>query len=57
MSKEDALFQLCKKFVDKHKISCADAVHQSDRVQEDATNFIEDVCEIVGYWEWDEDNE
>jgi hypothetical protein len=48
------LLALCKKFIADNEIGCAEKVYQSDRVIENAYQFIEQVCETVGYHE-DED--
>lgn len=57
LRKEEKLLALCEQFVQDNKISCEDAVYQSDRVMENATDLVADICRIVGYWEWDEDTE
>jgi hypothetical protein len=44
-----ALLLLCKKFIDEHDIGCAETIYQTDRVIEDASEFIEAICDIVGY--------
>lgn len=48
------LVALCKKFVADNEIGCSEKVYQSDRVIENAYEFIERVCETVGYHEADE---
>jgi hypothetical protein len=45
-----ALVQLCQKFVDDNNITCVETVYQMDHVIEHAYEFIEDVCNIVGYY-------
>lgn len=54
MSKEKELFKLCKKFIEEQDIHCAETVYQSDRVIENAYEFIEEICNIVGYVEDEE---
>ena len=49
MTKEQELFERCKKFVEEQNIFCAETIYQSDRVIENAYEFIEDICDIVGY--------
>ena len=44
-----ALWNKCLEFVESQRISCAETIYQSDRVIENAYEFIEDVCDIVGY--------
>lgn len=46
-----ALWEHCKAFIEKQKITCPEAIYQSDRVIENAYEFIEGVCDIVGYLE------
>jgi hypothetical protein len=43
------LWLTCREFVDEQKIICAETVAQMDNVIENAYDFIEEVCEIVGY--------
>lgn len=54
-AKQQELYNLCKKFVKDQNIHCAETVHQSDRVIENAYVFIEQLCNIVGYYEEDEE--
>jgi hypothetical protein len=44
-----ALWNKCLEFVESQRISCVETIHQTDRVIENAYEFIEDVCDIVGY--------
>ena len=53
MSKK--LQKLCEEFIKKQKISCPETVYQSDRVMENAYEFIEQICNIVGYYDDDQD--
>lgn len=48
---ESELVELCKKFIQENRITCAETVAQSDRVIENAYDFIESVCSIVGYYD------
>ena len=41
----------CEQFIQDQRISCAETVYQSDRVIENAYEFIEGVCDHVGYYE------
>lgn len=45
----DKLEELCKKFIENNNISCSETVFQSDRIIENAYEFIEKICDIVGY--------
>jgi hypothetical protein len=51
MKKEKELFLLCKNFVKDMQISCSETIYQSDKVIEEAYELIEQICEIVGYHE------
>jgi hypothetical protein len=50
-----ALWNKCLEFVESQRISYAETIYQSDRVIENAYEFIEDVCDIVGYNDEDEE--
>lgn len=45
------LVEHCEQFIQDQSISCAETVYQTDRVIENAYEFIEGVCDIVGYYE------
>lgn len=47
--KKQALWTLCERFIREQRITCPEAVAQSDHVIENAYEFIEQVCGIVGY--------
>lgn len=51
------LMALCREFIDEQKISCAETIYQTDRVIENAYEFIEGICDIVGYCCEDEEDE
>ena len=57
MNKQEELFNLCKKFIDQHHIHCAETIYQSDRIIENAYEFIEQICDVVGYVELEDDDE
>ena len=48
------LFDLCAKWVQKMEITCPEAVYGCDRVAEEAATFIEQICKIVGYYEYED---
>jgi hypothetical protein len=54
-SRKDKLLSLCQKFIADNKISCAETISQTDRVIESAYDFIENICDIVGYYQYGED--
>lgn len=50
-----ALWNKCLEFVEAQHITCQETIHQTDRVIENAYGFIEDVCDIVGYKEYEDE--
>jgi hypothetical protein len=44
-----AALELVRAFVAKHRISCPETIHQTDRVIEDAYGFIQDLADAAGY--------
>jgi hypothetical protein len=38
-------------FVKEHQISCGESIHQSDRMNLMAPEFMDKCCEIIGYYE------
>lgn len=57
-SQEDLLrlWSHVQKFVEAQRIWCAETVYQSDRVIVNAYEFIHDACEIVGYFEREDED-
>lgn len=51
---EQKLMNVCKKFITDQDINCAEDIYQSDRVIENAYEFIEQVCKVVGYVEMED---
>jgi hypothetical protein len=49
-----ALWNKCLEFVEAQQIGCPEIIYQTDWVIENAYEFIEDVCDIVGYKEDEE---
>jgi hypothetical protein len=45
----DELEAYCREFIDVHRITSADKIHQSDSLAEHATEFLQAVCDIIGY--------
>ena len=43
------LWNLCIKFIEEQEISCPETIYQTDWVIENAYEFIEDICNEVGY--------
>ena len=56
ISKQQELYNLCKQFIQKHYIYCAETIYQSDRIIENATEFIEQICNVVGYEPLEDDD-
>ena len=46
---KDSLWNLCNKFIKDNDISCSETIYQTDRVITNAHEFIEKICDIVGY--------
>lgn len=53
-TRQERLWKHCAKFIEAQEISCPETVYQSDRVIENAYDFIEGVCKIVGYAEFED---
>jgi len=43
------LLEYCQNYINKQKITCGETIHQCDHVILSAYEFIEGVCDIVGY--------
>jgi len=52
--KLNLLWQTCAAFIAEHKPICAESCHDNDRIHENATSLIEGICEIVGYFEYED---
>lgn len=50
-----ALYALCERFVVDNEIHCPEAIWQMDHVIGNAYEFIEEMCNIIGYAELNED--
>lgn len=57
MKLDAELFDLCREFIKENEISCAEDIYQSDRIEANALDFIEQICELIGYHEEEEDLE
>ena len=51
----DELLQVCMYFIRENQINCPENIYQSDRVILNAQEFIEKICDVVGYHEVEED--
>jgi hypothetical protein len=43
------LLVFCRQFISEQAITCMETIYQTDRVAENAFQFIEGVCKIAGY--------
>lgn len=46
-----ALRAIVKKFIEDNKICCVESIYQCDCVSENSLEFIESLCDVVGYYE------
>ncbi len=52
---KDTLWQKCIDFIEKQEIGCAETIYQTDWVIENAYEFVQEVCDIVGYQEYEDE--
>jgi hypothetical protein len=45
----ECLYEFVQNYIENHKISCPESIHQSDELNLDAPHFMQKCCEIVGY--------
>lgn len=50
-----ALWDVCVKFIETQEIGCAESIYQNDRVLIEAPEFVEDVCNVVGYLPYEDE--
>ena len=43
-------------FIRDNEITCAETIYQKDSVITNAYEFIEGICDIMGYHAWEDDN-
>lgn len=53
--KEDELTKIVEKFILDQQIHCEENIYQSDRVIINAYEFIQELCDVVGYLPEEED--
>ena len=51
------LLGICQDFIRDNNITCAETVYQSDRVIENAYEFIDKICSLVGYAKEEEEED
>lgn len=49
------LWELCEKFIIDHSIVCPEACGE-DRIYENTPDFINDICKIVGYYKYEDED-
>lgn len=49
------LFDLCSEFIDDHTLRCEESIYQRDIDEEAIRVFLVSICEIVGYFEDEEE--
>lgn len=50
-------YQEIKKFINKHRIKFDEMIYDTDSIAEDSLYFIQKLCDIVGYYQEEEENE
>ena len=53
MDDKDRLWLICRKFIIEQTISCPESICQSDRVILNAYDFIEEICDLIGYYDYE----
>lgn len=51
----DSIETIVKNFIKQNKIYCPETIYQSDMVIQNAYEFIEQLCDNVGYYDEEED--
>ena len=51
----DELLQVCMDFIRENGISCPEVIYQSDRIILNSQDFIKRICDVVGYYDVEED--
>ncbi len=51
------LFDLCRDFIKDNEITCSETIYQSDKIEANALDLIEQICELIGYYEEDEEED
>ncbi len=50
------LFDLCRDFIKDNEITCSETIYQSDKIEANALDLIEQICELIGYYEDEEED-
>lgn len=51
------LFDICKDFIRENQISCSDSIYDRDSLQLQALDLLEQICDLIGYYEPEEELE
>lgn len=51
------LFDICKEFIKENQITCAEAIYQRDSLVVKSQELLEQICDLLGYYEEEEDLE
>lgn len=51
------VLEIVEDFIKKQEITCAETIWQTDWVIENAYKLIEDLCEVVGYYDYGDEDE
>ena len=51
------LYDLCKDFIRENKITCEETIYQSPRIESNALELIEQICELLGFYEEEDEEE
>ena len=55
MKPEKQLLLLCQKFIRDNEIGCSESIYQSDRIILNSPDFIREICDVIGYHKFKED--
>lgn len=55
MKPEKQLLLLCQKFIRDNEIGCSETIYQSDRIILNSPDFIREICDVIGYHKFQED--
>jgi hypothetical protein len=55
LQRTEKLYRLVEKFIEEQDIICVECIYQQDNVIQNAYEFIEQCCDIVGYKEFEEE--
>lgn len=54
---EEQLKQIVEKFIINNSITCPETIYQTDRVIINSYEFIEELCNVVGYLQIEDEDE